>query len=113
MQYTDNEAALISGLISTYFFQPAVSMTLKNTYSQVLNHLQQNQLSAADLTRIQKRCPSSLRSAQKVRKPVRTFLVLPLKQVHFCGKQANKKIILLLRAKKNPAFAELFFALSL
>ena len=55
MQYTDNEAALISGLISTYFFQPAVSMTLKNTYSQVLNHLQQNQLSAADLTRIQKR----------------------------------------------------------
>ena len=25
MQYTDNEAALIGGLISTYFFQPAVS----------------------------------------------------------------------------------------
>ena len=24
MQYTDNEAALIGGLISTYFFQPAV-----------------------------------------------------------------------------------------
>ena len=23
MQYTDNEAALIGGLISTYFFQPA------------------------------------------------------------------------------------------
>ena len=44
MQYTDNEAALISGLISTYFFQPAVSVTLKNTYSQVLNHLQHNLL---------------------------------------------------------------------
>ena len=25
MQYTDTEAALIGGLISTYFFQPAVS----------------------------------------------------------------------------------------
>ena len=53
MQYTDNESALICGLISTYFFQPAVSVTLKNTYSQVLNHLQQNRLSAADLARIQ------------------------------------------------------------
>ena len=30
-----------------------MSVTLKNTYSQVLNHLQQNQLSAADLARIQ------------------------------------------------------------
>ena len=29
MQYTDNEAALIGGLISTYFFQPAVSASLK------------------------------------------------------------------------------------
>lgn len=53
MQYTDNRAALISGLISTYFFQPAVSATLKDTYSQVLNHLQHNLLSAADLARIQ------------------------------------------------------------
>ena len=53
MQYTDNRAALISGLISTYFFQPAVSATLKDTYSQVLNHLQHNLLSATDLARIQ------------------------------------------------------------
>lgn len=53
MQYTDNEAALICGLISTYFFQPSVSVTLKDTYSQVLNHLQHNLLSAADLARIQ------------------------------------------------------------
>lgn len=53
MQYTDNEAALICGLISTYFFQPSVSETLKDTYSQVLNHLQHNLLSAADLARIQ------------------------------------------------------------
>ena len=30
MQYTDNEAALIGGLISTYFFQSAVSASLKD-----------------------------------------------------------------------------------
>ena len=30
MQYTDAEAALIGGLISTYFFQPAVSASLKD-----------------------------------------------------------------------------------
>ena len=29
MQYTDNEAALIGGLISTYFFQPAVPQQIK------------------------------------------------------------------------------------
>ena len=38
MQYTDNEAALIGGLISTYFFQPAVSASLKDAYSRVLEH---------------------------------------------------------------------------
>ena len=36
MQYTDNEAALIGGLISTYFFQPAVSASLKAAYHRVL-----------------------------------------------------------------------------
>ena len=34
MQYTDNEAALIGGLISTYFFQPAVSASLKDVRLQ-------------------------------------------------------------------------------
>ena len=29
MQYTDNEAALIGGLISNYFLRPAVSAALK------------------------------------------------------------------------------------
>ena len=42
MQYTDTEAALIGGLISTYFFQPAVSASLKDAYSRVLEHLHQN-----------------------------------------------------------------------
>ena len=53
MQYTDTEAALISGLISTYFFQPAVSASLKDAYRRVLEHLQVGPLSAADLTKIQ------------------------------------------------------------
>lgn len=36
MQYTDTGAALIGGLISTYFFQPAVFASLKDACSRVL-----------------------------------------------------------------------------
>ena len=54
MQYTDTEAALISGLISTYFFQPAVSASLKDAYSRVLEHLHQNALTSSDLQQIRK-----------------------------------------------------------
>ena len=36
MQYTDNEAALIGGLISNYFLRPAVSAALKDSYTRVL-----------------------------------------------------------------------------
>ena len=32
MQYTDNEAALIGGLISNYFFQPSVDARLRESY---------------------------------------------------------------------------------
>ena len=39
MQYTDTEAALIGGLISTYFFQPAVSASLKDAYNLSLIHI--------------------------------------------------------------------------
>ena len=35
MQYTDTEAALIGGLISNYFFQPAVDASLKDAYGQI------------------------------------------------------------------------------
>ena len=42
MQYTDNEATLIGGLISNYFFQPAVDASLKDAYGRVLEHLHQN-----------------------------------------------------------------------
>ena len=37
MQYTDNEAALIGGLISNYFLRPAVSAALKDSYIHVLS----------------------------------------------------------------------------
>ena len=35
MQYTDNEAALIGGLISNYFFQPAVGAKLRESLLMV------------------------------------------------------------------------------
>ena len=52
MQYTDNEAALIGGLISNYFFQPSVDARLRESYRRVLRHLRENTLSASDLSRI-------------------------------------------------------------
>ena len=54
MQYTDNEAALIGGLISTYFIQPAVSAPLKDAYRRVLEHPHQNALTSSDLQQIRK-----------------------------------------------------------
>ena len=53
MQYTDNEAALIGGLISTYFFQPAVSTSLKDAYGRVLEHLHQNALTSSAYAALQ------------------------------------------------------------
>ena len=49
MQYTDNEAALIGGLISNYFFQPSVDAKLRESYRRVLRHLRENTLSAMKL----------------------------------------------------------------
>ena len=57
MQYTDTEAALIGGLISNYFFQPAVDASLKEAYGRVLEHLHQmhqNALTSSDLQQIRK-----------------------------------------------------------
>ena len=54
MQYTDNEAALIGGLISNYFLRPAVSAALKDSYTRVLEHLRTGRVSAADLKQVQK-----------------------------------------------------------
>lgn len=53
MQYSDSNATLVGGLISTFFFQPIVSASLKDVYQRVLCHLQAGRLSAADLSRIQ------------------------------------------------------------
>ena len=53
MHYTDTESALISGLITSYLFQPAVHASVKTTYSHVLRRLQENHLTTDDLTRIQ------------------------------------------------------------
>ena len=53
MQYTDNEAALIGGLISNYFFQPSVDAKLRESYRWVLHNLHENTLSASDLSRNQ------------------------------------------------------------
>ena len=53
MQYTENEAALFGGLISTYSFQPSVAAKLRESYRRVLRHLRENTLSASDLSRIQ------------------------------------------------------------
>ena len=39
MHYTDNEAALIGGLISNYFFQPSVDAKLRESYRRVLRDL--------------------------------------------------------------------------
>ena len=36
MQYTDNEAALIGGLLSHYFFQPSVDATLCESLLRVV-----------------------------------------------------------------------------
>ena len=41
MQYTDNEAALIGGLISNYLFQPSVDARLRESYRRVLRHLRE------------------------------------------------------------------------
>ena len=39
MQYTDNEAALIGGLISNYFFQPSVDTLSASDLSRIQNAL--------------------------------------------------------------------------
>ena len=53
MQYTDNEAALIGGLISNYLLTSRMESRLRESYRRVLRHLHENTLSASDLSRIQ------------------------------------------------------------
>ena len=79
MQYTDNEAALIGGLISTYFFQPAVSASLKVAYHRVLEHLQQNALTFSDLQQIRKAVNFLMPLCQSNRQTQRELMALNMK----------------------------------
>ena len=74
MQYTDNEAALIGGLISTYFFQPAVDVSLKDVYGHVLEHLHQNALTSSDLQHIRKTLNFLMPMCQTNRQPQRELM---------------------------------------
>ena len=73
MQYTDNEAALIGGLISNYFLRPAVSAALKDSYIHVLEHLH------ADLKQIQKALMFLIPTCQMSREAQRDLMSVNLK----------------------------------
>ena len=79
MQYTDNEAALIGGLISNYFLRPAVSAVLKNSYIHVLEHLHTDRVSAADLKQIQKALTFLMPTCQLSREAQRNLMSASLK----------------------------------
>lgn len=79
MQYTDTEAALIGGLISTFFFQPAVSASLKDAYSCVLEHLHQNALTSSDLQQIRKAVNFLLPMCQTNRQTQRDLMGINMK----------------------------------
>ena len=79
MQYTDTKAALIGGLISTYFFQPAVSASLKDAYSCVLEHLHQNALTSSDLQQIRKAVNFLLPMCQTNRQTQRDLMGINMK----------------------------------
>ncbi len=79
MQYTDNEAALISGLISNYFLRPAVSAALKNSYIHVLEHLHTGRVSATDLKQIQMALTFLMPTCQLSREAQRDLIGASLK----------------------------------
>lgn len=79
MQYTDMETALIDGLISTYFLRPTVSDALKDAYVRVLEHLHAQQLSAGDLSRIQKALRFLMPTCQMSREAQRELMSASLK----------------------------------
>lgn len=79
MQYTDNEAALIGGLISNYFLRPAVSAALKDSYTRVLEHLRTGRVSAADLKQVQKALAFLTPTCQMSREAQRDLMGASLK----------------------------------
>ena len=85
MQYTDNEAALISGLISNYFLRPAVSAALKDSYIHVLEHLHAGHVSADDLKQIQKALIFLMPTCQLSRESQRDLMGVNLKTTALLG----------------------------
>ena len=79
MQYTDTETALIGGLISNYFFQPAVDTSLKDAYGRVLEHLHQNALTPSDLQQIRKAVNFLLPMCQTNRQTQRELMGVNMK----------------------------------
>ena len=79
MQYTDNEAALIGGLIFNYFLRPAVSAALKDSYTRVLEHLRTGRVSAADLKQVQKALAFLTPTCQMSREAQRDLMGASLK----------------------------------
>ena len=79
MQYTDTETALIGGLISNYFFQPAVDAFLKDAYGRVLEHLHQNALTSSDLQQIRKAVNFLLPMCQTNRQTQRELMGVNMK----------------------------------
>lgn len=85
MQYTDNEAALIGGLISNYFLRPAVSASLKDSYTHVLEHLQAGYVSDDDLKQIQKALTFLMPTCQMSREAQRDLMGVNLKTTALLG----------------------------
>ena len=79
MQYTDNEAALIGGLISNYFLRPSVSPPLKISYIHLLKHLHTRRVSSADLKQIQKALTFLMPTCQLSREAQRDLMGASLK----------------------------------
>lgn len=79
MQYTDNEAALIGGLISNYFLRPAVSAALKDSYIHVLEHLHTGCVSVSDLKQIQRALTFLTPTCQMSREAQRDLMGVSLK----------------------------------
>ena len=108
MQYTDNEAALIGGLISTYFFQPAVSASLKDAYSRVLEHLHQNALTSSDLQQIRKAVNFLMPMCQSNRQTQRELMGVNARTTALLNTSRWKSQLLQVK-EKHGAVTVLFF----
>ena len=89
MQYTDTEAALIGDLISTYFFQPAVSASLKGAYSRVLERQHQHGLTSSDLQQIRKALNYQMPKCQANRQTQRELMGINVRTTALLNSSRN------------------------